>query len=261
VGGITVSAGGTVVASSDAALGDPSNAITLSGGTLQTSSSFTTSRAIAVSAAGGTIDVPAASSLLAAGLLSGPGNLVLGGGGTLRLTDADTLSGSVALTGGTLALSDGGTLRSVPSFNLSSGSTLLLDDSTASGGNAPGGSRLGAAAAIVSGGGQVQLLGANGTSSSESVGAMTLSGGQTVVSLTKGAGTSSAATLLFTGISQSRRGTGILFETGDGTTLGSSDQVMLGSYPAGPLSAWASVLSGGVPVSATDDPTLGVIPG
>jgi fibronectin-binding autotransporter adhesin len=259
-GGVTASAGGTVVALSDAALGDSSNAITLSGGTLQASASITTSRAITVSAAGGTIDVPAASSLLSSGLLSGPGNLVVGGGGTLRLSDADSLSGSVALTGGTLALSGGGTLRSVPSFSLSSGSTLLLDDSTASGGNAPGGSRLGATAAIASGGGQVQLLGASGTGSSESMGPLTLTGGQTLVSLTKGAGTGSAAMLLVTGLSQGRRGTGILFETGDGTTLGGNDRVMLGSYPAGPLSAWASVLSGGVPGSAVDDSTLGVIP-
>jgi fibronectin-binding autotransporter adhesin len=260
MGGVTASAGGRIVASSDAALGDPSNAITLSGGTLQAAASITTSRAIAASAAGGTIDVPAASSLLVSGLLSGTGNLLLGGGGSLRLTDGDSLSGSVALTGGTLALSGNGTLRSVPSFSLSSGSTLLLDDSTA--GNAPGGSRPGATAAIISGGGQVQLLGANGTSSSESMGTLSLSGGQTVVSLTDGAASGSAATLLFAGMSQGRRGTGVLFETGDGTTLGASDRVMLGSYPTGPLPAWASVLNGGVPGSAVNnDPTLGVIPG
>jgi fibronectin-binding autotransporter adhesin len=203
--------------------------------------------------------VPAASSLVDSGLLSGSGNLVLGGGGTLRLTDADPLSGSVALTGGTLALSGSGTLRLVPSFSLSSGSTLWLDDSTASGGNAAGGSRLGATAAIASGGGEVQLLGASGTSSSESMGTLTLSGGQTVVSLSEGAGSGSAATLSFAGLSQGRRGTGILFETGDGTPLGASDRVMLGSYPSGQLPAWASVLNGGVPGSAIDDPTLGVI--
>jgi hypothetical protein len=60
-------------------------------------------------------------------------------------------------------------------------------------------------------------------------------------------------------MSQGRRGTGILFETGDGTTLGSSDRVMLGSYPAGTMPAWASVLSGGVPGSAGYNLASGVI--
>jgi fibronectin-binding autotransporter adhesin len=258
-GGVSASAGGTVVTPSDAALGDPSNAVALSGGTLQASATFTTSRAIAVSGSGNTINIPAASSLIASGLLSGSGNLVVGGGGALRLTAGNALAGSLALTGGTLALGGAGTLTSVPSFSLSSGSTLQLDDSTASGGNTSG-SRLGNSATITSGGGQIQLFGADGTSSSESLGHFTLSGGQTVVSLTDGAGPGSAAMLIFAGLSQSRRGTGILFETGDGTTLGAADQVFLGSYPVGPMPAWASVLSGGVPVSAAYDPTLGVIP-
>jgi hypothetical protein len=105
------------------------------------------------------------------------------------------------------------------------------------------------------------LLGAGGTSSSESLGQLTLSGGQTVVNVTGGAGPSSPATLLFAGLGQIRRGTGILFETGDGTTLGATDQVFLGSYPVGNMPAWASVLSDGVPVSAAYDPSLGgVIP-
>jgi fibronectin-binding autotransporter adhesin len=259
-GGLLASAGGRVVAASDAALGDPSNSIALSAGTLQPAASFTTARALNIAAGGASINIPATSSLVASGLLSGPGNLVIGGGGLLRLTGGDTLGGSVALTGGTLALSGAGTLRSVPSVNLSSGSTLLLDNTTASGGNAAGGSRLGSTATITSGGGAVQLLGTNGADTAESIGALTLSGGQTVVSLTGGAGPGSTTTLLLASLSQSRRGTGILFETGDGTPLGAADRVLLGSYPAGPMPAWASVMNGGAPASAAYDPTLGVIP-
>jgi len=257
-GGITASAGGTVIASSDAAMGDPSNGINLSGGTLQAPASFSTSRAITVSAAGGTINVAAGSSLLASGLLSGAGNLVIRGGGTLRLTAPDSLSGSVAVTAGTLALSAGGMLDAVSAFTLSAGSTLLLDDSTASGGNAAG-SRLSTAAPILSGGGQIQLLGTSGTSSSESLGTLTIGPGQTTISITGGAGSGSTASLVFPALLH-HAGAQVIFETGDGSTLGGPDQVLLGSYPAGPMSAWVKVQSDGSLGSAAYDPTRGVEP-
>jgi fibronectin-binding autotransporter adhesin len=261
-GGVTASAGGTIVASSDAALGDPSNSVSLSGGTLQasppaSSPSITTSRAITVSGTGNTINIPAASSLIASGLLSGSGNLVLGGGGTLRLSAANTLAGPVTLTGGTLALSGAGALKSVPTFSLSSGSTLLLDDSS---GNASG-SRLATTSTITSNGGQIQLLGASSSSSSESLGRLTVSTGHTVVTLTDGSGPGSMAALVFAGLTiTAGRDRGLLFETGDGSTLGGNDRVLLGpSYSPGPI-AGALVMSGGSAVAAAYDPTLGVIP-
>jgi len=262
-GGISASSGATVSASSDAALGDPSNGISLSNGELDATASFSTARPITISPAGGLIRVSAACSLLASGLLSGSGPATITGGGTLRITAAASLSGPVSITSGTLALSGSGSLASVPSFTLAAHSTLLLDDSTASGGNA-GGSRLGSPtpATVSSGGGEVQLLGANSMASSESLGTLTLGSGQTTVSITDGAGSGSSASLAFAGLVR-RPGADVNFEAADGSVLGGTDRITFLSYPyqPGPMPSWANVEEpNGTLVPAAYDPTLGVEP-
>lgn len=93
---------GTLQVSSDANLGAASGALTFSGGTLATTGSFETSRAVNLSQAG-TVDVAGETALTLAGAVSGPGDLVKRGAGTLTLTgDGSGYTGTSTVMGGRL---------------------------------------------------------------------------------------------------------------------------------------------------------------
>ncbi len=99
-GGTTVSAG-ILNVSADNNLGDSSGGITLNGGTLQYGAAFTSTRAITLGAANGTIDTNGFASVLS-GIVSGTGSLTKVGTGTLTMSGANTYSGGTTVSAGTL---------------------------------------------------------------------------------------------------------------------------------------------------------------
>ncbi len=94
-------ASGTLSVSSDNNLGAASGALTMSGGTLATTASFDSARAVFLEASGG-VDVAADTELGLTGTVSGGGRLIKRGNGTLRLTGTNTYTGGTEINAGTL---------------------------------------------------------------------------------------------------------------------------------------------------------------
>ena len=107
------------------------------------------------------------------GTLSGsntPG-LVKSDSGTWTLTANNTYTGTTTVSGGTLQLSGAnGATSATPSYTLNGG-TLVLDNTTAAGGN--NNDRIADAATVTVNGGSLVYKGSDTVSSTESVGAMT----------------------------------------------------------------------------------------
>lgn len=102
-GGTTVS-GGTLQVERDANLGDAAGGLALNGGTLATTTSFDTARAIMVTQSGG-FDVAANTTLGLTGVLSGGGDLIKAGEGVLDLKgDGAGFTGRTLVNGGRLAI-------------------------------------------------------------------------------------------------------------------------------------------------------------
>ena len=108
-GGLAVGSGGVILAGSDAALGAPGGSLTLNGGTLQATASFTTARPVILGAGSGTIET-ASNNLTLSGNLSGSGALIKTGRGTLSLTGTASYTGGTTVSGGTL-LGNSGSLQ------------------------------------------------------------------------------------------------------------------------------------------------------
>lgn len=103
VGSTTISAG-TISIAADNNLGTSGTRI-LDGGTLQTTTSFSTSRTTTLNAGGGTFNTDAATTLTHSGRITGSGDLTKTGDGTLRLTStANSYSGNTLVSQGTLRL-------------------------------------------------------------------------------------------------------------------------------------------------------------
>ena len=105
-GGTTIGAG-TIAVSSDANLGDVSGGLALglnllgnSGGTLETTASFASARAITLNSGGGTIDTNSGVTTTLTGGIDGSGPLTKAGIGTLVLTGTNTYTGGTVITGG-----------------------------------------------------------------------------------------------------------------------------------------------------------------
>jgi len=120
--GGTVVTATTVQVSQDANLGNVSGGITLIGGALRTTASFTTARAITLGAGGGSLLVDIGTTLTVDGVISGTsltknsGNLVLNAantytGGTSLNAGTITVGNNAALGTGALAMADGTTLN------------------------------------------------------------------------------------------------------------------------------------------------------
>lgn len=110
--GQTVVGDGTLRISSEENLGSnplsfAADQLTLAGGTLNTTTSFSlddSNRGITLAPAGGTISVNSSTTLTVANVITGTGNLVQSGAGTLALTAANIYSGLTYANAGTLAL-------------------------------------------------------------------------------------------------------------------------------------------------------------
>jgi autotransporter-associated beta strand protein len=100
---------GVLSVSSDSLLGDESGTLTLDGGTLQTTASFSSTRSVAITSNGGTIDTYG-TSLALGGTVSGPGGLTYNdskGTGTLTLSGPNTYAGGTNVRAGALLLGNG----------------------------------------------------------------------------------------------------------------------------------------------------------
>ncbi|WP_421989058.1 beta strand repeat-containing protein [Roseococcus sp.] len=107
---------GFVFVATDSALGNAAGGLTFDNGFLDTTTTFTSSRAITMNGVGGTFEPSAGTTLTLTGVISGSGGLGSNGPGTLVLTGANTYSGATVLNGGTTriaadaALGNGGRL-------------------------------------------------------------------------------------------------------------------------------------------------------
>lgn len=100
-GGVTIE-GGTVSIARDANLGDPSNTLTLDGGSLRNTAALVSGRDGVVASHGGGIDT--VSDLTFDGALSGTGRLVKRGAGSFAISDGAAFTGVTQIDAGTLDL-------------------------------------------------------------------------------------------------------------------------------------------------------------
>ncbi len=130
-GGTTVSGGGRLRIAGDAALG--SGGLTLDNGTLLSATAFSSTRALSLGAAGGTVDT-SAGNLVLGGTVSGEGRLSKAGNGTLTLTADNGHTGGTAVDGGTLVL-DGANADAGSGSIVLGANTLDLRNGARSAGN------------------------------------------------------------------------------------------------------------------------------
>ena len=197
---------GSVVLGSNNGLGAGTNTLTLSSGALQSGVSggvtlsnpitfsnstlaFTgnnpltfTGKASLSSTSGNTNTIEIQNALqttVFGGVVSGTGSLTLVGRGTLTLQAANTNSGAVTISGGTLRLSGAGALTGLTAsstLTINTGGILALDNSGAAANNQT--NRIADAAPIALAGGMIQLFGNATAATSETLGNVVLSRGQ-----------------------------------------------------------------------------------
>jgi filamentous hemagglutinin family protein len=229
---------GTVIISADADLGAGSGAtnITLFGGTLRTTATFVlnSNRGIMLKGSA-TIFTDPATTLTYNGVISGPKSLTKDGTGALLLGGTNTYAGSTTVNAGALTMSgansyagattinsgsltfsgaNGAAVNSV-SFTINLGGTLTLDNSAANNTN-----RINDGSSIILNSGEFIFKGNNGASNAaETVGALTLSTGDSTVTVFSGTG--GQAVLTFDSASRAA-GTTVLFR---GANLGANPGV------------------------------------
>ncbi len=99
--GGTVMDAGTLSVSADANLGDLSGGLAFHGGTLNTTGSFDTGRAVTLGSSG-RFDVAANTLLSLSGAVSGSGDLIKAGAGTLKLSNGGNVYGNTFVEAGSL---------------------------------------------------------------------------------------------------------------------------------------------------------------
>ncbi len=119
--GSTTLSGGTLVANDHSALG--SGTLVFAGGTLASSTSSILENAVSLSS-DAAIDVAGSQTLTLNGLLTGPGSLTKSGPGTLSLSGENRSSGTVIVSGGTLAIGSPSALLPTSSLTLAGGALL-----------------------------------------------------------------------------------------------------------------------------------------
>ncbi len=125
--GGTIIGAGTLRISDDASLGDTAGSLTFDGGTLNSTASFASARAVNLLSAG-RVDTDAATSLNLGGSLSGAGSLEKFGAGTLILTGTGSYAGGTTIAAGVLQIGNGGTTGSIVG-DVSNNGTLVFERS------------------------------------------------------------------------------------------------------------------------------------
>ncbi|MGJ7509585.1 autotransporter-associated beta strand repeat-containing protein [Variovorax sp. GT1P44] len=163
-GGTTIS-GGTVSVGADANLGAAAGGLTLDGGTLESTASFTTARGVTITGNNGTVQTDAGTTLTTTGAVAGTGAFTKNGAGTLVLAADNTYAGGTTIGAGTLQLGSGGTTGSITG-NVTDNGVLAFNRSDAI-----------AFAGSISGSGAVNQMGAGATTLTA---ANTYTGGTTI---------------------------------------------------------------------------------
>ncbi len=123
-GGTTVHAG-TLQVAADANLGAAAGGLSIDDGTLHTTGSFASQRAIGLGG-GATIDTDAGTTLTLSGGVSGSGSLAKAGAGTLVLGGASSYSGATTVSAGTLGAAVANAFNASSAFTVQGGATLDL---------------------------------------------------------------------------------------------------------------------------------------
>jgi autotransporter-associated beta strand protein len=121
-GGTTIGAGASLQVASDGNLGAATGSLTLIGGILAPTASFTSARAVTLNASGG-FRVGTGVTLTLTGTVGGNGALYLAGGGALELAGINSYAGGTSVSGATLAVHADQSLGKA-------GTTLALDGAT-----------------------------------------------------------------------------------------------------------------------------------
>ena len=100
--------GGVLSVANDANLGQAAGALSFNGGTLQSTASFASARAVSLGAGGGTFQTDGDLALSSG--ITGAGGLSKTGAGNLTLSGANSYTGSTTVAAGTLALAGAGSL-------------------------------------------------------------------------------------------------------------------------------------------------------
>ncbi len=115
---------GTLSISSNDNLGNVAGGVTINGGTLQTTASFSSARDISLGASNGTIETVGVTTTLT-GAISGAGALIKEGSGTLVLQNVgNSYLGNTEINNGILSISDPGNLGDAGNELVLSGATL-----------------------------------------------------------------------------------------------------------------------------------------
>lgn len=152
-GGTRIDAG-VLSVSSDANLGAASGDLVFHGGALETTASFDTDRSVLLDAAGG-FDVASGTMLGLAGTVSGSGDLVKRGAGTLILTGPNSYAGDTLIETGILV----GNANSIRGSLANAGTVIFDQSGDASFAGSVGGFGGTDGAAIKRGGGALRLAG------------------------------------------------------------------------------------------------------
>ena len=168
-GGTAISRG-TVQAGSDSAFGAAGTTLTVVGGTIQATASFTIARPITLTTPGGTFDTNG-NTLTLQGAISGTGGLTKTGTGTLILTGTNSYTGGTTVTAGILQ----GTTSSLQR-NIVNNAAVVFDQST----DGSYGSVLSGTGSLTkAGSGNVTLTGTNTYTGGTTVSGGTLTGSTT----------------------------------------------------------------------------------
>lgn len=166
--GNTTLTSGTLSISATGNLGSSTNSIVLNGGTLQTTSTISTSRNITVNSTGGTIETATGTTFTNNGALTNSGTLTKTGTGTLLLSGTVSTAGSTTVSAGKIT----GTTTSLQG-NITNNATVEFDQST---NGTYSGNLTGIGNVTKLGTGNVTLSGTNSYSGGTTVTAGTLTG-------------------------------------------------------------------------------------
>ncbi|MGB3432542.1 autotransporter-associated beta strand repeat-containing protein [Achromobacter sp.] len=210
--GGTAIAGGVLQVAQDANLGAAAGALTFNGGTLATTGSFDIARTVAL-AQTGTFDVAASTTLGLTGMVSGSGNLIKTGAGTLRLDSSANAYGNTLIRDGILV----GNAASILG-NVENNGTLVFDQ----GANASfGGAISGNGSLVKSGAGTLGLTG----DSSGFTGSTTVQGGRLALNGKLGGGLNIGAGSVLAGAGTVGSGAGSTVTVAAGATLAPGNSI------------------------------------
>ncbi|MDI1287167.1 MAG: autotransporter-associated beta strand repeat-containing protein, partial [Reyranella sp.] len=119
-GGTVVSGGGTVAIDSNVRLGNAADSLTLNGGRLLATGSFTLPRATVLGSSGGTFNTNGFD-LTMGTPISGPGSLTKAGLGTMTLEGANSYTGGTIVNEGILQLAAGASLSPIGALTVNGG--------------------------------------------------------------------------------------------------------------------------------------------